>query len=132
MDSADDVMDRLAVVHMVHEARGLDTSLPMLKKMESNGDSRSADCLREIYEQEIDHVRVGMKWFRYISAKRREAEGTGMGEADADAERRCVEEFHAIVRSKFRGGLKPPFNTEAREKAGFTEDWYLPLVHAKK
>jgi uncharacterized ferritin-like protein (DUF455 family) len=24
--------------------------------------------------------------------------------------------------------LQPPFNTEARAKAGFTEDWYLPLA----
>jgi uncharacterized ferritin-like protein (DUF455 family) len=24
--------------------------------------------------------------------------------------------------------MQPPFNTEARAKAGFDESWYLPLV----
>ena len=39
-----------------------------------------------------------------------------------------VEEwFHALVRRHFHGLLKPPFNKEARAKAGFGEEWYLPL-----
>lgn len=41
----------------------------------------------------------------------------------------CVEEwFHKMTRKHFKGGLKPPFNDEARRLAGFTEEWYLPLV----
>ena len=27
-----------------------------------------------------------------------------------------------------QGNTKPPFNEEAREKAGFTREWYEPLV----
>jgi hypothetical protein len=36
--------------------------------------------------------------------------------------------FHALVRAHFKGNTKPPFNEEAREKAGFTKSWYEPLI----
>lgn len=36
--------------------------------------------------------------------------------------------FHWLVRSYFKGNTKPPFNDEAREKAGFSSEWYEPLV----
>mmetsp|Transcript_10466 Transcript_10466/g.27287 ORF Transcript_10466/g.27287 Transcript_10466/m.27287 type:complete len:360 (+) Transcript_10466:159-1238(+) len=36
--------------------------------------------------------------------------------------------FHSLVRANFKGPLKPPFNTEARTKAGFDPEWYLPLA----
>jgi uncharacterized ferritin-like protein (DUF455 family) len=36
--------------------------------------------------------------------------------------------FYDLVRTRFHGNLKPPFNTEARSAAGMTEDWYLPLA----
>lgn len=35
--------------------------------------------------------------------------------------------FHHLVKGHFFGALKPPFNTEARERAGFTPEWYEPL-----
>ena len=35
--------------------------------------------------------------------------------------------FHRIVWRHFRGVLKPPFNDEARLKAGFGKEWYEPL-----
>ena len=37
------------------------------------------------------------------------------------------ERFHRIVWRHFRGVLKPPFNEEARAKAGFGREWYEPL-----
>ena len=43
-------------------------------------------------------------------------------------EQGLVDLFHAVVKLHFRGPLKPPFNFEAREKAGFGPKWYLPLV----
>ena len=39
-----------------------------------------------------------------------------------------VERFHEVVRKHFRGKLKPPFNVEARERAGFSRQWYEPLA----
>jgi hypothetical protein len=35
--------------------------------------------------------------------------------------------FHSLVRQHFKGLTKPPFNVDARAKAGFDETWYLPL-----
>lgn len=40
---------------------------------------------------------------------------------------RLLERFHAIVRHHFSGVLKPPFNDEARARAGFGPEWYMPL-----
>lgn len=39
-----------------------------------------------------------------------------------------MELLEQVVSTHFWGNLKPPFNHEAREKAGFEESWYLPLV----
>ena len=33
-----------------------------------------------------------------------------------------------VVARNFWGSLKPPFNDEARARAGFESKWYLPLV----
>lgn len=38
-----------------------------------------------------------------------------------------LDRFHAIVRHHFAGVLKPPFNDEARARAGFGPEWYMPL-----
>ena len=68
-------------------------------------------------QEEIAHCRKGVAWFRHLAAR----DGAG-GEAAAAAA------FHAAVRAHFTGALKPPFNTAARAAAGFSTDWYLPLV----
>ena len=39
--------------------------------------------------------------------------------------------FHDVVREYFRGALKPPFNDDARARAGLTPAWYLPLAEEK-
>eukprot|EP00668_Euglena_longa_P041035 GGOE01054000.1.p1 GENE.GGOE01054000.1~~GGOE01054000.1.p1 ORF type:complete len:311 (-),score=85.76 GGOE01054000.1:302-1234(-) len=108
---------RLAIVHMVHEARGLDVTPRTLQKMRSLGDSCSADLLQVIYQEEITHVKAGCRWFAHICA----LEGVDV-----------FPTFHELVRCHFRGNLKPPFNTEAREQAGMVEEYYMPLVHAPK
>ncbi|KAF5829782.1 hypothetical protein DUNSADRAFT_15528 [Dunaliella salina] len=49
-------------------------------------------------------------------------------EADARQFHSVQAWFHSLVRTNFNGALKPPFNTEARTKAGFDPEWYLPLA----
>ncbi|GJP40046.1 hypothetical protein CLOM_g24336 [Closterium sp. NIES-68] len=58
----------------------------------------------------------------------REEQSIGEEEASVEEHAYIVGQFHAIVRANFRGKLKPPFNHEAREKAGFTRDWYEALA----
>ena len=36
--------------------------------------------------------------------------------------------YHDLVRKHFRGSLKPPFNAEARRRAGFGAQYYAPLA----
>ena len=71
--------------------------------------------LEVIFQDEITHVEAGLKWFSFVCARHSPVLNP-------------VETFHEMVKIYFQGYLKPPFNTEARETAGMTEEWYLPLV----
>lgn len=75
--------------------------------------------LETIEIDELTHVTAGLNWFKYVCK-------------NASPPVEPIPKFHAIVRANFRGSLLPPFNTEARTKAGFTEDWYLPLAVKKE
>lgn len=107
-----DLMARLAVVPLILEARGLDITPSLLLQMEEVGDSRSADIFRIIYRDELGHVAVGAKWFRYLCLQKR---------------LEPAETFQKLVRTYFRGPLKPPFNDFARCRAGLTPGFYRSL-----
>jgi uncharacterized ferritin-like protein (DUF455 family) len=111
--TADTLLARLSIVHCVHEARGLDVAPTTLARLRAAGDEDSAALLEGIFEQEITHVAAGVRWIKYLCEKNHIEP---------------IPAFHAIVRERFRGNLKPPFNTEARARAGFTEEWYGPLA----
>jgi len=111
--TADDLAARLAVAPMVLEARGLDVTPGMIEKLRSVGDQASAGILAVIYTEEVGHVAAGRRWFETVCAS-----------DDVDP-RAC---FQALVRERFKGGLKRPFNTDARDKAGLPGDWYEPLA----
>ena len=112
--TSDDLLSRLAVVHLVLEGRGLDVTPSSMRKLKNAEDERSLNLLQIIYRDEITHVRSGMVWFKYLCKE------IGIGNP--------VEHFQQIVRRKFDGNLKPPFNEAAREQAGFSKEWYLPLA----
>jgi len=110
--TAHDLAARLAVVPMVLEARGLDVTPGMIDRLEAAGDRKSAAILKTIQEEEEAHVAAGRRWFDAVCAAR--------GERPEPA-------FHRLVSHYFRGGLKPPFNHEARERAGLAAGFYEPL-----
>lgn len=111
--TADDALARLAVAPMVLEARGLDVTPDMIAKLKAVGDDESAGVLQVIYRDEIGHVATGRRWFDALCAAR-----------GSDPETT----FKRLVRARFRGLLKPPFNTEARAAAGLPERYYAPLA----
>jgi len=111
--SADDPLARLAVVPMVLEARGLDTTPNAVHKFRSAGDTESADILARIGKEEEPHVAAGVRWFEYICAER-----------NIDP----VTTFHKLIRERLKITFKPPFAVAAREASGMTEAYYLPLV----
>ena len=111
--TANDLLARLAVVPLVLEARGLDVTLEMVAQLERVGDAESAEILGHIYRDEIGHVAIGVRWFDRLCLAR------GL---DPEAV------FQERVRRFFKGDLKPPFNHEARARAGFPRHYYEPLT----
>ena len=111
--TGDDLLARIAIIPLVLEARGLDVSPPMVRKLETAGDHASARILKIIYRDEKHHVSFGLKWFRFLCARKAlEPEPT----------------FHDLVRRHFRGALRPPFNDKARSEAGLSPGFYKPLA----
>lgn len=111
--TSDDLAARLALVPMVLEARGLDTTPKAVAELEAAGDPESAAMLAKIGREEIPHVAAGVRWFAHLCQA-----------AGQEPEAR----FHAIVRARFKGNLKPPFNDDARAQAGMPPGYYRPLV----
>lgn len=112
-NTSDKVLARLAIAPMVLEARGLDVTPPMLDKLNSAGDEEAVKALQVIYSEEVAHVATGVKWFVRI------AKSQGHDPKIL---------FHELVRERFPGGLKPPFNDEARQRAGLHSDFYRELA----
>ncbi len=98
---------------MVLEARGLDVTPTTVAAFERGGDSRSAAILRRIYRDEIRHVAAGAHWFEQGCKAR------GLG---------IVAHWQRLIRSRFRGALKPPFNDSARLEAGLPREMYEGLA----
>lgn len=115
--------DRIAVINLLHEARGLDTFPLTLQKFKSSGDDTSVAILKRNYEEEVHHVATGVKWFRYIYER-----DHNNNETSSKKESGCVQNFQEIVRKYHSGAIKGPFNTDARNRAGLTEEWYMPLT----
>lgn len=111
--TAHDPLARLAIVPLVLEARGLDVTPDMIRRLERAGDDDSAAVLDRIYRDEIGHVAAGMRWFAFLCRER--------GEEPEAA-------FQAAVRRHFTGALKPPFNRAARDAAGFPVRYYEGLA----
>ena len=112
-DTAEDLLERLAVVPMVLEARGLDVTPNMIEIFKRAKDISAIEALETIYAEEVSHVAYGAKWFNFLC-----------GRNNKDPK----EVFHSLVRSYFKGSLKPPFNDEKRADAGMPPDFYWPLA----
>ena len=106
--TAHSLKDRLAVVHMIHEGRGLDVYPIARRRFEKAGDDASKDILDANFNEEITRVGAAVKWFSFLCA--------AAGE-DPSAE------FATAVHSYHKGLLKPPFNKSARDAAGFPQEW---------
>src|SRR5574343_148524 len=77
MKTADDPLARMALVPRLLEARGLDATPPIQRKLEAAGDDTSARILDIILHDEIGHVGLGDRWFRHLcSARELEPEST--------------------------------------------------------
>lgn len=103
--TASDCLLRMALVPRVLEARGLDVTPGMIRRLADAGDEDSVAVLEIILREEVRHVAIGSHWFRWCCEQRDLApEAT----------------FRRLLEEHYRGGLKPPFNETARRAAGFS------------
>lgn len=122
------------------QARGLDVLPTTISRFKNGGDEQTANLLENVvYPEEITHCAAGIKWFKYLflrcrypdrvdnSLIPRETEPDENGDAKEE-NNEVIQKFHEIVRTYFRGPLKPPFNEAARRSAGFGNEWYEPLA----
>ncbi|MEQ8410237.1 MAG: ferritin-like domain-containing protein [Erythrobacter sp.] len=108
-----DVAARLAVVPMVLEARGLDVTPATLERVEAAGDAHGAKILSRILDDEIRHVALGTKHFLKVAET--------LGNAPESL-------WKHLVRTHFRGKVKPPFNDSARLAAGLSREFYTNVA----
>ena len=69
IDTAHALPARLAVVPMVLEARGLDVTPKLISQFRQAGDMDTAKILEMILREEISHVAVGTRWFKYLAER---------------------------------------------------------------
>ena len=104
--TADDIVARMALVPRTLEARGLDATPPIQAKLRRAGDERAVAILDIILRDEVGHVAIGNHWYRWLCAQR------GL---DAEAL------YPRLVAQYAAPKLRPPFNLEARRRAGFSD-----------
>jgi uncharacterized ferritin-like protein (DUF455 family) len=106
----DDITARMALVPRTLEARGLDAT-PLiqtrLRKVRTPDALRIVDGLDVILREEIGHVEIGNRWYRWLCAQQ------GLDP---------VRHYKALVTQHRAPRLRPPFNTEARQAAGFSAE----------
>ena len=102
--TADDPLQRMALVPRVLEARGLDVTPGMIERFEAAHDTATAAVLRRILADEVGHVAIGDRWFRWLCRR--------AGRAPEATFRALLDE--AGVR------VTPPLNHGARRAAGFS------------
>ncbi len=105
--TAGDPTARMALVPRTLEARGLDATPPMQERLRRAGDLRAVAILDIILRDEIGHVAVGNRWYRWLCERDR---------LDPVA-------HYAVLAARHRAPrLRGPFNLAARSAAGFTAD----------
>ena len=112
----DDLVARMALVPRTLEARGLDATPAIQRKLERAGDLRAVEILDVILRDEVGHVAIGNRWYRWACAR---------DALDPLAHGALLAERHAAPR------LKPPFNLRARRAAGFSDDEITALQRAR-
>ena len=111
-NTKDDLLARLAVIPLVQEARGLDAGPRLIHKLSSSGARESAQLVRNIVTDEVNHVRYGIRWFKYCCSL------SGLDH---------TKHFHHLVLQYFPQGLPGPFSSSDRLAAGMPPEFFMPV-----
>jgi uncharacterized ferritin-like protein (DUF455 family) len=101
-----DILARLGLVPRTLEARGLDATPAVKRKLISSGDSIGAAIFDIILRDEIGHVAIGNRWYRWVCKER-----------NLDP----IINYADLVTKYEAQQPRKPFNMEARRLAGFEE-----------
>jgi uncharacterized ferritin-like protein (DUF455 family) len=108
--TAHDVVARMALVPRTLEARGLDATPQIQARLRQTGAPdalRAVEILDIILRDEIGHVAIGNHWYRWLCAR------DGLEPVA----------HYALLTEHYKAPkLRPPFNEDARRRAGFSAD----------
>ena len=108
-NTAHNILERMAIVPRYFEASGLDVSPQIIKKLENKRNipdiAKLIEILHIIYEEEIDHVLKGDRWFKFLC----EEEGKNQEVY-----------FEILAAYDLLHKHRPHVNVKARKEAGFT------------
>ncbi|VAW70825.1 FIG00005326: uncharacterized protein [hydrothermal vent metagenome] len=108
-----DSLHRMALVPRVLEARGLDVTPGIIKRLKSVGDFKTVEILELILHEEVAHVKIGNDWYKYLCQQRA-----------LDP----IKTFRELIREYYNAPLREPLNYPARIEAGFTEQEIKDLI----
>lgn len=111
----DDILARLALVPRTLEARGLDVTPGIQDRLRQAGDHQAVAILDIILRDEIGHVEIGNRWYKYMCAQQ---------QLDP------VQCYADLLVKYGVSAPKGPFNLSARSQAGFSQaeiDWLTSL-----
>jgi len=113
-----DVLVRMALVPRVMEARGLDVTPMIMDKLEKAGDPKAIEILKIIQRDEVGHVEIGTKWYRYFCESRKLSP---------------LDTFKELLEKHLKGGVRGPYDIAMRKLAGFTQEEldYLEQVDSR-
>ena len=101
-------LKRMALVPRVLEARGLDVTPGMIKKLQKVHDSELIRCLEVIYSEEIGHVAIGSRWYYYTCDQQ-----------GVDPRATFLE---LLTQENVKNAISGPFDEWARLQAGFSQE----------
>lgn len=108
--TSDDIVARMALVPRTLEARGLDATPQIqhkLRQVATAAALRAVEILDVILRDEVGHVAIGNHWYKWL-CKREQLDP--------------IAAYPELVRRYAAPKLYPPFNEEARRRAGFSDD----------
>lgn len=107
VDTDFDPLVRMALVPRVLEARGLDVTPGIIDKLVDINESETVEVLHIIHRDEVGHVEIGSRWFRFLCAQR------GL---------EYQQTFRDLLKQYLKSGIKKPLARDTRLQAGFTHE----------
>ena len=111
--SFETLLDYIAVLPLVFEARNLDHTLELEKAFLAVHDPRSAALMRRIHEDEIEHVAFGLHWLRTLKHP-----------AETEWVAYCTHLKWPMSPTKAFGDV---FQSDARMRSGMTEEFIAQI-----